>query len=324
VSNQPFTQKDIQNLNSIITEMAFTAVVIPGDPILVPELQHIVAAKNLEELAALRKGSDFDYSPTFDSSPYFFNAIHARSILRLLKAEAHGSNLFAILFLFGFMLAALILVMSTIVLPARLLNSRIDGGPKPMYGAVAYFIAIGLGFMLVEIAMMQQLSIFLGHPIYSLVVVLGGLILTTGVGSLASDRWHLRVSWQSRAPALLAACLVVVYSLAVLPVMHAFSADLLWQRVLICLALISPCGFLLGFCFPVGMRWLNTLSQGRNLPWMWALNGAAGTLGSFIAVVISMEWSIATCVLTGAGCYLIAGLAMPGKGQLSYRATPTP
>jgi hypothetical protein len=61
------------------------------------------------------------------------------------------------------------------------------------------------------------------------------------------------------------------------------------------------------------MRWLNKLSQERNLPWMWALNGAAGTLGSFIAILISMDSSIAACVLTGAGFYLLAGLAMPSK-----------
>ena len=105
--------------------------------------------------------------------------------------------------------------------------------------------------------------------------------------------------------------MVLLYSVAVLPVIHAFTAALLWQRALICLALVTPCGFLMGFCFPVGMRRLNALAQERNLPWMWALNGAAGTLGSFVAIVISMDTNIATCVLTGAACYIAGGLAMP-------------
>ena len=191
-SNQPFSPRDIQKLKSIIGDMSFTPVVIPGEPILEPELQRIVATRSLEQLAALRQGSDVDYSPTFDSSPYFFNAVHIRNIVKLATSGGHGANLRAMLFLPGFMVAALILVVTTIVLPARLLNSRTDGAPKPLYGAVAYFIAIGLGFILVEMAMMQQLSIFLGHPIYSMVVVLGGLILSAGVGSLASDRWQLK------------------------------------------------------------------------------------------------------------------------------------
>ena len=74
-------------------------------------------------LAALREGSDVDYSPTFDSSPYFFNAVHIKNIVKLARDGGHGANLRAMLFLLGFMVAALILVMTTIVLPARLLNS---------------------------------------------------------------------------------------------------------------------------------------------------------------------------------------------------------
>jgi hypothetical protein len=107
--------------------------------------------------------------------------------------------------------------------------------------------------------------------------------------------------------------LIVLYSLLVLPVVHTFTAGVLWQRVVISLALVTPCGFLLGFCFPIGMRWMAALRQEANLPWMWALNGAAGTLGSFVAIVLSMETSIHTCVLAGAACYFLAGCVMPAK-----------
>ena len=234
-------------------------------------------------------------------------------ILTLRRTGGHGGNLRAILFLVGFMMAALVLVLAAVILPAMVLRSRTDAGPKPLLGAMIYFLAIGLGFMLIEMAMMQQLSIFLGHPIYSLIVVLGGLIFSTGVGSFVSDKWQLNSSMQSRIPALLVTACVVLYSFVVVPVMHMFTGSLIWERALISLALIAPCGLLLGFCFPVGMRWLKTLSQEQNLPWMWALNGAAGTLGSFIAILISMDTSIAACVLTGAACYLLAGLAMLAK-----------
>jgi hypothetical protein len=262
-------------------------------------------------MAALRNASDLDYSPTFDTSPYFFNAVHLRKVPYFFRTRNQDSNLRAILFLLAFMLAAVILVISTVVLPARLLVKRQSDGQAAPSRGIAYFIAIGLGFMLVEMAMMQQLSIFLGHPIYSMVVVLGGLILSAGLGSLASDSWPVKSTWQSRIPTIAVSLLVVLYSLAVLPVIHAFIAGVLWQRVLVCLVLVFSCGFLQGFCFPVGMRWMTALSQERNLPWMWALNGAAGTLGSFVAIIISMDTSIGTCVLTGAACYLLAGLLMP-------------
>jgi hypothetical protein len=176
-----------------------------------------------------------------------------------------------------------------------------------------------LGFMCVEMAMMQQLSIFLGEPVYSMVVVLFGLILSTGVGSLVSDRWLTRSAWQRRIPPIAGAALVGLYFLLVLPVIHAYIAALLWQRVIICLALITPPGFALGFCFPIGLRWMATLRQEHNLPWMWALNGAAGTLGTFVAMLVSMETSIETCVLTAAAFYLLAGLALPRQAAFLSR-----
>jgi hypothetical protein len=69
----------------------------------------------------------------------------------------------------------------------------------------------------------------------------------------------------------------------------------------------------MGFCFPVGMRWATKLGQEGNLPWMWALNGAASVLASFIAILISTETSIKACVLTGAACYAIGGILLSGK-----------
>jgi hypothetical protein len=165
--------------------------------------------------------------------------------------------------------------------------------------------------MMVEMGMMQQLSIFLGHPIYSLIVVLAGLILFSGIGSLASDRLRLEPGNIVRVPALLAATAVVIFSAVVIPVIHRFVAGVLWERVLICLVLVAPCGFFMGFCFPVGLRWMGRLNQQDNLPWMWALNGAASTLGSFVSILVSMSTSIRTCIIAGACLYVVAGLVIP-------------
>jgi hypothetical protein len=312
-SNQPFTVEDIHRLKAVSADMAFTPLVMPGENTPLVPLQKISAARSLKEMATLQDENGLDYSPTFDASPYFFNAIHLDRLPNFLRNGGRNANLRAILFLFSFMVAAVILVIFTVVLPTSLWTRRLSSGSSVPSGGITYFIAIGLGFMFVEMGMMQQLSIFLGHPIYSMVVVLAGLILSSGLGSLASDKWLLKSSWQGRVPAIASSVLVLLYLFVVIPVVHTFTAGLLWQRILICLVLIVPCGYLLGFCFPVGLRWMTTLSQQRNLPWMWALNGAAGTLGTFGAMILSMDTSIRTCVLAGAACYLIAGIVLPGE-----------
>jgi hypothetical protein len=156
-----------------------------------------------------------------------------------------------------------------------------------------------------------------------MIVVLTGLILSTGIGSFLSDRWPAASAWQCRIPPALVAFLVVLYFFVVLPVMHSWIAMLLWQRVLICLMLISPPGIALGFCFPTGLRWVTATSGERDLPWMWALNGAAGTLGSFVAMMVSMDSSIGVCVLVGAAFYLVAAAVLP-RGSSPGRSLASP
>jgi hypothetical protein len=159
--------------------------------------------------------------------------------------------------------------------------------------------------------MMQQLSLFLGHPVYSLVVVLAGLVFFAGLGSLASEKLRLASGVASHAPALASSVILVLYASAVLPAIHHYVAGAFWLRVALCLALVGPCGFLMGFCFPVCLRWLAIQKQEENLSWMWALNGAASVLASFVAIVISMELSITVCVLAAEACYLVAAIVLP-------------
>jgi hypothetical protein len=313
VSNQPLSEQDLRNIRAIAGQMEFRVLFLPGEETPVPELRSAATARTLGELRRLSDAQGFDYSPVFDSSPYFFNSVRLRDLPRVLKGGAAMGNVRALFFVLAFMLAASILVALIIVLPLKLWAGRQALFTPPAWGGIAYFISIGMGFMLVEIAMMQQLSIYLGHPVYSLVVVLAGLILSTGVGSLASDRLRLASSTIGRMPALAATLILMLYSAAVIPIIHRFIAETLWQRALICVGLVAPCGFAMGFCFPVGLRWMTMLRQKENLPWMWALNGAAATLASFVAIVISMESSIATCVVAGAACYLLGGAVLPSS-----------
>jgi spermidine synthase len=323
VSNQPLSEEDLRKIRTIADQMEFKVLFLPGEETPVPELRTISSAHTLGDLARLCAAAELDYSPVFDSSPYFFNAVRLRNLPRLLREGRHDVHPRALIFVVAFMLAAVILAALTIVLPLKRWASRQAGLAPPAAGGIAYFVGIGLGFMLVEMAMMQQLSIFLGHPIYSLVVVLAGLILSTGVGSLVSDGLRLASNAASRTPALAVTLILILYSAMVIPVIHRFIADALWQRVLLSVALVAPCGFLMGFCFPVGLRWMTVLKQEENLPWMWALNGAAATLGSFVAIVISMETSIATCALIGAACYLLAAVVLPSSRGVAVRLEPS-
>jgi hypothetical protein len=115
-------------------------------------------------------------------------------------------------------------------------------------------------------------------------------------------------------PAAVVAVVTLVYAAVIVDVLHRLTHLLLWQRVVVALLVVAPCGFVMGFCFPVGLRWTARLGQQQYLPWMWALNGAASVLAAFIAVLISMEFSIGASARTASVSYLVAALALASAG----------
>jgi hypothetical protein len=312
LTNRPFSPDDEKNLKKICDDLQFRILFLKdsSSPLLA-QLPVIAATHTLPELTRATSGAVFDISPVYDRSPFFFNSLHLRNLLFHGDQPIEGGNLLALSFLLSYMLAAILLLGLAVFWPLRhWYKSRNTRSPWSS-GGIVYFLAIGLGFMLVEVAMIEQQSLLLGHPIYSLAVVLAGLILSTGIGSMVSEAYRAPTWRTCRTLALAAAVVVAAYAFVVLPLIHAAAALALWQRIALALALLFPCGFLMGFCFPIGMRALRAGGNSETLPWMWALNGAASVVAAFLAVILSMEASTITCSLVGAACYAVAALLPP-------------
>jgi hypothetical protein len=315
VNNRPFTLEDRAHLKEICDRLEFPILFLDGETPRHADLAVIATAHNLPELQRATSSGALDISPVYDSSPFFFNSLRLRNVIAAGKQQLVGGNLLALRFLLGYMVVAAVLLGLAIFWPVwRWRKSRNLRSPWKS-GGIAYFVGIGLGFMLAEVAMIEQQSLLLGHPIYSLAVVLAGLILSTGIGSLVSEVYRTP-NWRTcRALALLVAAVVVAYAFSVLPVIHASMALVLWKRIALTLTLLFPCGFLMGFCFPLGVRALRAGGNEETLPWMWALNGAASVLAAFLAVLISMEASTVACALAGAACYALAAFSSQRLGR---------
>jgi hypothetical protein len=181
-----------------------------------------------------------------------------------------------------------------------------------------YFLLIGLGFMFVEIGLVQRLSTFLGHPVYALAIGLFGIILSTGIGSLISERLPLGSGGRILTWASLLALYILLLPFWFPRVIVAFEGGSLLVRVLVALAAIGPSGVLMGFGFPTGMRLVSAIDR-RPTPWFWAVNGAAGVLAAGIAVATSVAFSINVCLWVGAGCYLLLAPIGLSLGAMSRR-----
>jgi hypothetical protein len=309
VSRAPFPAGELAALTAKVDDLGFKVIAAPRAQAATPVLAEILDARAPDTLFQLSSKYLLDLSPASDARPFFFQQIRlsdVRSYLYALKSEdgVVRGNLRAMSTLALITLIALVLVIEAMLIPSLPSVRRVSLGLAG-YGS-AYFLLIGLGFMFVEIGLIQRISVYLGHPVYGLAIGLFGIILSSGIGSLVSARMPLLRGGQILAwSALLGAYLVALpYWLPHL--IELFASSSLPVRALVSLSAIMPLGILMGFGFPTGMQLVNN-SDTRPTSWFWAVNGAAGVLASSLAVIISIDFSISTTIWCGAACYVLLG-----------------
>ena len=206
---------------------------------------------------------------------------------------------------------SLLLTLVTVLGPLLARRGELRGiGLADLGSATAYFGLIGLGFMFVEIGLLSRLNVFLGHPTIALAVLLGGIILFTGIGSLLSGRLAIEDKpTLARLYPLVPFALVCVAVLASGPLTHTFVSSGMAVRVIVGLSCVAIPALGMGFGFPLGLRLIQRrreLDGGPELgPWLWGINGAAGVCASGLALGSSMVWGVPTTLAVGAACYLL-------------------
>lgn len=177
---------------------------------------------------------------------------------------------------------------------------------RAQYSLLIYFAAIGMGFMFIEISQMQRLTIFLGHPVYGLSVVLFTLLLSCGIGSfLSGSKEEGRTKYGGIARLSMLALTVAALGSATPTLIQHFQGWGAPARILLSVGLLSPMGIFMGMAFPLGMRLSATHSETLT-PWLWGINGAASVYASVLSVIIAISFGVSASFWTGLGCYAIA------------------
>ena len=309
VAKSPLTAEEIASLRARVNTLKFNVLLSPDQSDRSPILTQIVDARNAKDLAALSAQQHLDVSATTDDRPFFFNQLNALDLASIRHAIDSGSgvvhgNLLATVTLLSIVVFSGLLVLFTMIIPSL---PAVRQSPIVLARlGTLYFMLIGLGFMFVEIGLIQRLSTFLGHPVYGLAIGLFGIILSTGIGSLVSE--YAPIASRQR---ILAWSILLCLYLVLLPfwfpeIVTSFEGGSLLVRILVSLAAIVPSGLMMGFGFPTGMRLVNAIDT-RPTPWFWAVNGAAGVLAASVAVATSISFSINASLWVGAACYLAIG-----------------
>jgi len=310
----PFTQDEIDRFKAVVpTAQSGEVSYYPG----ITGTNHVVpwlAAATNAEADRIQAEYPYDISPITDDGPFFWHFVPFTDVIRNLgdpidatdRENAVGERVLLLL-----LTIAALFAVAFLLLPFLVVRKRWQALPAKGVSAV-YFAALGLGFMLYEITMIQRLTEYLGFPTYSLTVTLASLLIFTGIGSLWSNRF---ASDPGRVLPILLGVLVlltVFYRLALSPITDATLNAPLFARIGVAFLILAPLGLCLGMFMPLGLRTVGALTPFADeyVAWGWAINGVFSVIGSVLTTILSMSFGFRTVQMLAVVAYMVAGLAM--------------
>jgi SAM-dependent methyltransferase len=334
IKNGDFTETEIAAIRAFAEARSFDVEWLPGlareesnrynvldQPYFYDGIAALAGSQRADFIARYK----FDLTPPTDDRPYFFRFFRWQSLPEILSLKERGGLPLLELgypILLATLLQAVLASSVLILLPLWLGLSGKNGeaAPRGKSAVFGYFGLIGLAFIFVEIAFIQKLTLYLGHPLYAVAVVLCAFLLFAGLGSRSSPFLLVRL------PATkLPQSVWPVAGITLLVMLHLLSTSQLMQhglglpdlvRVLLAVTLIAPLAFLMGMPFPLGMARLAANAPAL-LPWAWGINACATVVGAALATLIALHFGFSGVAALAVLLYLASAMAFPRLGKLA-------
>lgn len=318
ISKQPFTDAELAKAQEFVDSRSFQVLYFPGQPV-EPLFTKLVTTK---DLAPIFRDYELDISPTTDDRPFFFNTVRPRDFFRVWdpKPGRVGVHLLAQVLVIV-MALVMLFMLGPLYLRRRSALANVEA--KARWSTLVYFGCLGAGFMLIEVALISNLILFLGHPIYALTAVLCTLLIAAGLGSqwsgkhIAGDHAALSrvITWALAG--------IVALTLVIELVFSRLIGAPFWLCILLTISTLGPVGFLMGMPFPLALRLLDRVGPqwAALIPWVWGINGATSVLGSILAITLAINFGFRITLMFG---LLVYGLAWVTSHFIAGGTEPKP
>lgn len=329
VKNGAFEETELRRLREFCRTRFFDLVFYPGmesseanryNRMAEADLHQAVLALLSPQRESFLARSKFDLAPATDDRPFFHQFFRWHSLVEILSLRGRGglplleaSYLILVVTLVQGAIAGALLIALTAWLLRRSMARRGIGRHRPSRARVFfYFSGLGLGFLLLEVSLLQKFILFLHHPVISAAVVLTSFLAFAGLGSMASGRLAAGDGCRLARVALL---LVGAFGGACLVAVHLGGAWLAgaaaFPRVAAAIGLIAPLAFVMGMPFPLGLQALKHRAPDL-VPWAWAVNGCASVVSPVLATLLAVHLGFTAVILMALVIYLASALAFPG------------
>jgi SAM-dependent methyltransferase len=248
----------------------------------------------------------FDIRPIRDSRPYYSGFLKLSLLPVYLDQMEDVSEEWGYLLLLGMLIQACIFGFIVILIPVLGWRKQLFAHPRGTLAVILYYAGLGLGYMLIEIFLIQRLGVFLSNPTYSASIVITTMLIFSALGNLASSRlkrFRRWVVWTS------CACIAggfLFYIFGLDDFLEFFHSAGLGLRILAAGIIIAPVAFFMGVPYPNG---LDSLQENKPhlLPWAWGMNGGLSVAGSALARILAVSSGFPLLLGVGLGVYIMVG-----------------
>lgn len=324
VSRKPFSDADVSRMKEALAIAKMSGVYLPGTSN-VSEFRNLLLSANPQEFFANYK---FDVRPVSDDRPFFFYTVQPEDIWRFLTSASRESADYkinrAVPLLFGLVAVSIVATLIVLSLPPVLLGHRLPR-ERGAIRALVYFLCIGAGYILIQVALIQKFVLFLGHPTYALTVIIFSMLISSGVGSYFSRQIVQNSITRLAGIFIFIAAAISILALTITPITESGVALPFPVKVFLSVLLIAPVAFAMGLPFPSGLSRLEQIMP-QNVRWAWALNAAASVLGSAGAIIIAIYFGLENTLMIGGLFYvgaLVAAILSPLGKKYPARAALT-
>jgi hypothetical protein len=322
-SKRPFSPEELARIRSLSAEQDLEVLLAPDAPAADPVIARLLDSETRAEAVA---ESPYDISPPTDLKPYFFLQLRPWEALSFFgkpfgtvtQITFNGVRVLVLLAGCALALTLAVVALALFGLP----GSAAETADRKVYRRMTvYFLGIGLGYILVQLAMHQRLIIVIGHPTLALSIVLFTMLLGTGLGSAMSSRLFPSGNIARAGSAIIVTLIFLAFALVGLRFLEQVGPATV--RLGLIAALVGGIGVVLGFAFPLGVRVVAPTGEWA-VQKMWAINGAASIAGTVLAALAGITLGSRWVLIAGIAAYALAVAAGVSAQRVPERAMEPP
>jgi hypothetical protein len=322
VKKTPYSAGEIGNIRAFCRRLNFDPALLPdiraSERAVFNALQDGLFFQHLDQLLSpdrdiLYAAYAFNIRPATDDRPYFAQFLRGQSLWNI--SEQFGKRtmpFFEIGYLVVFLTLLQTSLASLLLIIAPLLSIRGTGRGKGKARIFCYFSGIGIGYLFVEMAMIQRFVLYFGNTVHAAAVVISTMLLASGMGSYVSSRFQVH---RTRLLFILAGVILLLLlgSVLLTPLLLKTIGLPPVSKVLVSLCVLFPAAFLMGIPFPAGIYALAEKSE-SDIPWAWGINGCFSVVSAALATIVAVEagfTAVMICAALAYGCTFAAGRLNP-------------